>query len=671
MTGEQNQLSVAMERGRLAKNLAIVGLVLAAALALTIFLVGPVYQWSGMELFTLGLLPFVLAMIYSISAATYSALYTRMAAQEEEKLLLEKRKSTVASILDISEDVRFTAKHSLANFEKYIPPFIAILCFLICAAGIVAFWTNSLLGSGATAALGSTVPKNPINLAFLSAISAIFSFIGGIFFVGQSHVKEFRYLRPVGSWLILGAAVMLLSGICALLIHSDIKGYDVIVEKVVLFIYAVLTLELLIDFVVEFYRPRNQGGEQRPVYESRLLAIFTEPGGVMRNVADSLDYQFGFRVSKTWIYSFFQKHLIPAFLLWALLFWIFTCVAEVAPGEVGIRERFGAFPKDKSVLQPGVHLKLPWPCEDILRIPVDKVNSVTIGATLNKDKAKTQNAVSVVLWTGSHATYMEANPFLVATGTVNTNTAAVGDTDLPVSLLEVSLPLYYKAKKDQPYEYAVQFADVSNAILSIGKAEATQYFASTDFMKDLSYGREEVASVLRNRIQKKCDSLNMGVDIISIGMHDAHPPVGKAKEDGSPEDAPGTMPNVAEAFQDVICATEEAMSEKYKAEETAIKTVQTAMIDEMRITTEAKAYKFNVTEVAKTDAFRFTSQLSAFRKQPSLFQLRTYLDFLENDCKDQRKFVVSDKINTRNYMVNLETKPSLDLLDTDLNVLGK
>ncbi len=671
MTGEQNQLSVAMERGRLAKNLAIVGLVLAAALALTIFLVGPVYQWSGMELFTLGLLPFVLAMIYSISAATYSALYTRMAAQEEEKLLLEKRKSTVASILDISEDVRFTAKHSLANFEKYIPPFIAILCFLICAAGIVAFWTNSLLGSGATAALGSTVPKNPINLAFLSAISAIFSFIGGIFFVGQSHVKEFRYLRPVGSWLILGAAVMLLSAICALLIHSDVKGYDVIVEKVVLFIYAVLTLELLIDFVVEFYRPRNQGGEQRPVYESRLLAIFTEPGGVMRNVADSLDYQFGFRVSKTWIYSFFQKHLIPAFLLWAFLFWIFTCVAEVAPGEVGIRERFGAFPKDKSVLQPGVHLKLPWPCEDILRVPVDKVNSVTIGATLNKDKAKTQNAVSVVLWTGSHATYMEANPFLVATGTVNTNTAAVGDTDLPVSLLEVSLPLYYKAKKDQPYEYAVQFADVSNAILSIGKAEATQYFASTDFMKDLSYGREEVASVLRNRIQKKCDSLNMGVDIISIGMHDAHPPVGKAKEDGSPEDAPGTMPNVAEAFQDVICATEEAMSEKYKAEETAIKTVQTAMIDEMRITTEAKAYKFNVTEVAKTDAFRFTSQLSAFRKQPSLFQLRTYLDFLENDCKDQRKFVVSDKINTRNYVVNLETKPSLDLLDTDLNVLGK
>ncbi|MBR2426616.1 MAG: hypothetical protein IKB16_07735 [Lentisphaeria bacterium] len=669
MTGEQNQLSVAMERGRLAKNLAIVGLVLAAVLALTIFLVGPVYQWSGMELFTLGLLPFVLAAIYSVCAAVHAALYTRMAAQEEEKLLLEKRKSTVASILDISEDVRFTAKHSLANFEKYIPSFVAILCFLICSAGIVAFWTNGIMGSGATAALGSTVPKNPINLAFLSAISAIFSFIGGIFFVGQSHIKEFRYLRPVGSWLILGAAVMLLSGICALLIHSKITGYDVIVEKIVLLLYAILTAEMLIDFIVEFYRPRNQGGEQRPVYESRILAIFTEPGGVMRNVAESLDYQFGFRVSKTWIYSFFQKHLIPAFLLWAVLFWIFTCIAEVAPGEVGIRERFGAFPKDKTVLQPGVHFKLPWPCEDILRIPVDKVQNVTIGATLNKEKAK--QAISVVLWTGNHATYMEANPFLVATGTMTNDNTNAGDTNLPVSLLEVSLPLYYKAKKDKPYEYAVQFADVSNAILSIGKAEATQYFASTDFMKDLSYGREEVAKVLCSRIQQKCDSLNMGVDILSVGMHDAHPPVGKAKEDGSPEDAPGSMPNVAEAFQDVICATEEAMSEKYKAQEAAIKTVQTALITEMSITTAAKAYKFNVTEVAKTDAFRFTSQLSAFRRQPALFQLRTYLDFLENDCQEQRKFIISHRINTRNYVVNLESKPSLDLLDTDMNVLGK
>ena len=677
MTGEQNKLSAALERGRLAKNLAIAGIVLSAALSLTVFLVGPIYHWSGMELFTLGLLPFVLALIYAVSASVYAALYTKMIGQEEEKILLERRKSTVASILDISEDVRFTAKHSLANFEKYIPPFVAVLCFALCTAGIIAFWTNSLTGGATAETLGSLIPKNPINLAFLSAIAAVFSFIGGIFFVGQSHVKEFRYLRPVGSWLILGATVMFISAICALLIHAGSTGYEVIAAKIVFFIYALLTAELLINFVVEFYRPRSRDAEQRPVYESRLLSIFTEPGGVMRNIAESLDYQFGFKVSKTWIYTFAQKHLIPALLLWAFLFWIFTCVAEVNPGEVGIRQRFGAFPKDQSVLDPGVHLKLPWPCEKIIRVPVDKVNAITIGATIDKDKVA--NAATVVLWTGSHSSYMEEAPFLVATrmeGEMPKAPAANkdGESDssmLPASLLEVSMPLYFKAKKDQPYLYAVQFADVSEAILSIGRAEATQYFASTDFMKDLSYGREEVVSVLRNLIQEKCDRLNMGVDIISVGMHDAHPPVGKAKEDGSPDDTPGAMPNVAEAFQDVVCATEDATSEKYKAEETAVQTVQAASALAMKITADAEAYKFNVTEVAKTDAFRFVSQLTAFRNQPSLFQLRTYLDFLENDCKEMRKFVVSSGIDTRNYMVNLETKPSLDLLDTDVSVLGK
>ena len=88
---------------------------------------------------------------------------------------------------------------------------------------------------------------------------------------------------------------------------------------------------------------------------------------------------------------------------------------------------------------------------------------------------------------------MEEAPFLVATrleGEMPKAPAANkdGESDssmLPASLLEVSMPLYFKAKKDQPYLYAVQFADVSEAILSIGRAEATQYFASTDFMKDL------------------------------------------------------------------------------------------------------------------------------------------------------------------------------------------
>lgn len=666
MTGETNNLSAVYERGRLSRRLAISALILSGCLSLVVFLAGPVYQWSGMPLFTLGLMPFVLALIFSLAAFWHALFFSRMVTEEEEKKLLEKRKSSVTSLLDISEDVRFTAKHTLAMYEKYVPSSVALLCFLLCGAGIAAFWTNTLLGGAATEAMGSTVPKNPINLAFLCALSAAFSFIGGIFYVGQSHVREFRWLRPVGSMLILGAAVMLLSAVCALLLNNGYTGYDTFIEKIVFLIYAIIAVEFLFNFIIEFYRPRTKG-EQRPVFESRVLSVFTEPGGVMRNVAESLDYQFGFKVSKTWIYVFFQKHLIPALILWAAFFWIFTCIAEVAPGEVGIRERFGAFPgSGTEILEPGVHLKLPWPCEKIIRVPVDIVQTVTIGAEIDKKAAE---AAKVVLWTGTH--YLKEDMFLVAME--QNRGKAQGQDNLvpPASLLEAALPVYYKAKKNESYQYAFHFLDMAKAMTAIGDAEATQYFASTDFMKDISFGRKEVCRELRDRIQRRCDLLHMGVDVLSVGMHDAHPPVGPAQgEEESPE-AGEAMPNVAESFQDVICAKEEALSSLYLAESKQVEIVEGAKSDALKIRLGAEAYRFNVTEVAKTDAFRFESQIKSFRSQPEMFGLRSYLDFLENDCAAIRKFVVSSKIPMRNYIMNLEAKPSLDLLDTDLSILGK
>ena len=132
--------------------------------------------------------------------------------------------------------------------------------------------------------------------------------------------------------------------------------------------------------------------------QKEAARLFTEPGGVMRNVAESLDYQFGFKISKTGLYTFFQRALIPALLLWAFVFWLFTGIAEVSPGEVGIRERFGAFVgENQAVLQPGVHLKLPWPFEKIVRVPTQRVETVTIGSRL---KENDETAPTVVLWTG-------------------------------------------------------------------------------------------------------------------------------------------------------------------------------------------------------------------------------------------------------------------------------
>jgi hypothetical protein len=55
----------------------------------------------------------------------------------------------------------------------------------------------------------------------------------------------------------------------------------------------------------------------------------------------------------------------------------------------------------------------------------------------------------------------------------------------------------------------------------------------------------------------------------------------------------------------------------------------------------AEAYKVNTVKVAAAEAERFTKQLQAYRVMPGIFRLRTYLDFLETDCKDARKYIMS------------------------------
>lgn len=666
---DYSNLSGVLERCKLSSTLAILSLILSAVLSLLIFLTGPVSQWAGFALYSLGGFPFVIATIFAITALIHSKLYEKMVAEEEEKELLQKRKENVNSILDISEDVRFTAKRALTNFEKYVPSAIAVFCFIIGVLTLLYFWDGSLLGFQSTEQLGAGIPKNPMSLMLLSVICAVFSFFTGVFVVGQSHVREFRYLRPVGSWLIAGAVVMFITAIAAILARFGKNGYDLIGERIVLAVDCILVVEFLICFVVEFYRPRTQR-ESRPVYESRFLSLFTEPGGVMRNIAESLDYQFGFKISKTGIYTFLQKSLIPALILWGFVFWLFTGIAEVSPGEVGIRERFGACvgAEKKEVLNPGVHLKLPWPFERIVRVPTEKVESVTIGSQLKGEEGEEEEVADIVLWTGQH--YAHADVFLVANIAKDGNAADLNKSasSYQVSILEVSLPVFYRAKKDQAYAFAFNYENIADCLSAIGQAEATQYFASTDFMADISYGRNEVVASLKQRIQAACDKLDMGIEILNVAMHDAHPPVGAELPNGDPD--PNTV-DVASAFQDVVCAEEDARTMIARSDAYRSSVLQQAQSESEEINSAAEAYKNEKISIARAESDRYGKQLTAFRTMPKMFKLRTYLDFLETDCGHLRKYVTSGSMESIIYELNLEQK-ALSLMDSaDLGDLGK
>ena len=649
MQNEISGFSGLIERSRLCKKLCYIAFITTLLLSGIVFSADVIFEWSGLKIFSLALFPLTFALIYSVAAIVQSTFFSRMLLEEEEKRLLERRRESVGSIMDVSEDVRFSAARTLKNFEKYVPAILSVFCFLLGAA--ILYFLNrepvvAEVEAEATAELLQTnVPANPINLAFLSIVSAVFAFFGGVFLSGQSSEREFRYLKSVGTMLVFSGIVLFLSALSALLYVYGKTTWETYLASIVFYAECVLVVELLANFVMDFYRPRNQE-EQRPVYESRLLAIFTEPGGIMRNLASSLDYQFGFKVSKTSVYKFIEKVFIPALLIWAFLLWAFTSVAEVGPGELGIRERFGKAIGDD--LEPGVHFKLPWPFERIIRVPVDGVQSVTVG--LPKDKEKKGKREEIILWNQNHN--LTEDPFLVAIKTEpSQQTESISHK---VAILETKLPIYYRAKRSQIRDYAYNFDKIPETLLAIGKAEATAYFASANFDAIISDGREEVCNILKERIQRQCDAMNMGIEIIRVNMMDAHPPIGQENDPKS---------NVAEAYQQTVIAEEEAKQMKSKAESEAKKITSEGQIKRLRISKEAQVYNNRVIKLAKSEEELYKAQLQAFQTAPEMFKLRLFLDFIVNDCKDKRKFIVSKALLSRIYEFNFEEKAKLNLLE--------
>lgn len=653
----KSDIRAAIDNARLMTRLSIIGSIAALVLLVLTLIFGVIRpEFTGSDVFSLAVIPYVLAALFSLAAMIYGMLGTSASLENEEKLLLEKRRDSRA--LNVEEDVRFTAGRSFENFRRYTPYVLAILGAVVIGV-LLSVFHNYWNGGRLT---GKILPDNALHATVISFVMMLLSVFSGAFFVGQSRSKSFRWLRPVGAWLLAGFGVMFCAMIASLFTHNGMTRIDDLIARVIFWIFAVLGAEFVASFVIEFYRPRTLK-EQRPIFESRLLALFTEPGGVMRNIASALDYQFGFKVSGTWLYSFLERSFFPLVLVWAVILWGFTMIHEVGPSEVGVRETFGRVTEEK-LLEPGIYWTLPWPMGTVKRFSCTEIQQVVIGE-LHDEKGddgqpSKKAADSVVLWTNPHGG--DDNNFIVAVAPEHTEQQPEADekqvdgnksVDVSISFIRMVIPIQYRIRPDGVFDYAYRNANPVETLTRIGQQAATEYLASSSMQEVMSTGRVEAQEAMRKRVQLLADHHDLGIEVMSVVILDAHPPVEK----------------VAPAYQNVIGAMEERETTVLKAQEYSVKTVPAAEAQAAEILSRAGAYKFTTTTVAAAENGRFQSQLSAYNVMPSMFRLRLYLDFLENDCSEIRKFVLSSGIRNEIYELNFEKNERLDLIDADITSL--
>ena len=613
---------------------------------------GSFSDWFASDAFKISAVPSTITLLYALTALILAFLQSKSANEMENQILLEQRKKS-GRTFDTEEDVLFTARRTLKNYKKYSEYVAAALGTIIVVAAL--FLIRRSWGDAGAA---TTTPAK--QAAFVSLVMAVAAILAGVFCIGQSRTPLFRWLRPVGVWFVLTAMTLLLGSLSIVLKSNELPAFDYFASRTLFALFAVLAVELLFNFVIEFYRPRTRF-EDRPVFESRMLSVITEPGGVLRNIADTLDYQFGFKVSGTWIYRFMERSIAPLLLVWLGLLWIATSFDEVPSGDLGVMEIFGA--RGARALSPGFYLKWPWPIAKIRKFPVDRVQEIFIGSQL-KTKGKGKNP-PVVLWTQSH--YAKEVKFLIATnlrkqvenGKASTSpsfSAVSSETpkparmqeEAPVSFITALVPVQFKIRPDGLMNYAYKYKNPVGILKLISERVITNYFATTDMLSVMSDGRDEAVKSITNSIRVETKKMGLGVDIVAVLLLDAHPPI----QDELPQ-----------AFQDVVAARErkEAMiqdANKYRAA-----TLPAAEAEAVDLVSEAEAYKDDRIKVSKAESDRFLKRLIGYEAMPKMYVLNEKMRFLVKDCAALRKYIVPSSTQSDVFVINLEEKRRLDLLD--------
>lgn len=532
----------------------------------------------------------------------------------------------------------FAARRSREQFERFFIPALAILLFL--AEGIGAWMLWSWLGKYKSA----LVPERALITMALLALFALVLFIFGIYSSSIARLEKQRLLRPSATYILLGAYLLAGSVVGIICFEGGFPAVDYYLAKAFAILLGLLALENALTLILEIYRPRVKGQAGLLLYESRLVGVLSRPEGLFTTAAHAIDYQFGFKVSDTGFYQFLRQYLLVLVLAQILILVASTSFVFIGAGEQALLEHFGRPSKNGELLEPGFHLKWPWPIDRAYRYRTQEIQSFYVGF-LHDEKDEDEKTV---LWTVAH--YKEEFNLLVASHDVAPTNAVVGQSGRkipPVNLLSVGIPVQYQINDLRAWAYNHQ--DAGALLEKIGTREVVRYLVSIDLLELMSSGRFQAGEELRRRIQAQADELKLGAKILFVGLQDVHPPV-----------------RIAPAYESVASASHRKKAAILKAESEAFQTNTAAKTSAFTKLREAEAAAARISTAAAAYSSTFTNQMLAFQASPNVYPRRAYLDTLTRAGSRSRKIVLATTNKQDVLMLNLEDKFRPDILDTPL-----
>jgi regulator of protease activity HflC (stomatin/prohibitin superfamily) len=598
--------------------------------------------------------------------------------------------TTIFDEEEIGQMEKLAMGRRLITIERYLVPTLALLVAAYhLAAGIsVLPWIRPF---PPIAAAGDGPIDHASAVLFFAGALAFVCFMLSRYALGMSRLPQWGLLRAGGNFMFGSSATCLAVALALLCSLSGLPRVETWLARAVGFVLIALAVETVVNYILDFYRPRIRGAAQRPFYDSRLLGMFSEPGGILRSMANAVDYQFGFKVSETWFYRLLGRIVLPLLLVQVAVILALTCIVVVPPGHQAVIEHFGR-PLPRTA-RPGIHLTWCWPIDRAHIIPVELVQRLEIGFERDPADAPGARAEGAILWTRKH--YKKEYQLLVA------DRAAAARAKVPINLVSMNMPVQWRVRDEdeQVLRYHAQAAGVAGIVESLAYQELTRYAAQADLLDLLGRGGIEAAATLHRRLQAACDragydGAGLGVQIVHVGIGGVHPPpdldVAKSYEEvvGADEKRDARIKSaLGDAAQIRLSAAGERWQELYNAilaedqaaaasapdlaarREAVEKLLRTeagglarAAVARALMRTVARVYE------VRSAAELYSLQIDAYRAAPEYYLLGSYLRILEEGLRDMRMFIILLADPARIiYELDLKPPPGIDVLGAELS----
>ena len=190
------------------------------------------------------------------------------------------------------------------------------------------------------------------------------------------------------------------------------------------------------------------------------------------------------------------------------------------------------------------------------------------------------------------------------------------------NIIEVPLTVQYRVSNLQEFVLNVDQPEVS--LQHATDSALRHVVGSTSMDQVLTEGREQMATEVKERLQRFLDTYKTGITVTQVNIQSAAAPR-----------------EVQEAFDDVIRAREDEQREKNQAEAYANGVVPEARGQAQRIIEDANGYREEVVSRAQGEADRFSKLLTEYRKAPEVTRQRLYLESMQSMLDSTSKVLVT------------------------------